>query len=156
MSTVTWLPDTFHHPLRADVDGVHHIRPIAASDVDLDMIAVMGSRERLFSIYGESWGWPPAGMTREQDEEDLARHADEMQTNESFNYAVFDAEETRLLGCLYIDQPDDEAHDAVVSWWLVDDMVGSELEAAFEVFAPRWLRESWPFRSIRFGVWSGE
>lgn len=153
---MTWLAEDFTHPQRAEIDAEHHIRPIAAADVDLDMVAVMGSRERLFSIYGSSWGWPPATMTREQDLEDLIHHVDEMQTNESFNYAVFDADETRLLGCLYIDQPDDDQHDAVVSWWVVDEMVGSELEVAFEVFVPRWLREDWPFENVRFGVWSGE
>ena len=42
----------------------HHLRPIRADDVDLDMVAVMGSRERLWSIYGEAWGWPPADDDR--------------------------------------------------------------------------------------------
>lgn len=153
---MTWLPDSFTHPERADIDAAHHIRPIAASDVDLDMEAVMGSRERLFSIYGESWGWPPATMTREQDVEDLIHHVDEMQTKESYNYAVFDREETRLLGCVYIDQPDDDEHDAVVSWWVVDDVVGTGLEAELDRFVPRWLEREWPFRNVRFGVWSGE
>jgi RimJ/RimL family protein N-acetyltransferase len=153
---VSWLPQTFRHPQRAEIDAHHHLRPIAAADVDLDMAAVMGSRDRLFSIYGQSWGWPPATMSREQDLEDIVHHVDEMETNESFNYAVFDADETRLLGCLYIDQPDDDAHDAVVSWWLVDDLIGSELEATIDAFVPAWLREHWPFTNIRFGVWSGE
>lgn len=153
---MSWLPDDFRHPQRAAIDAGHHIRPIAAADVDLDMVAVMGSRERLFSIYGQSWGWPPATMTREQDLDDLIHHVDEMQTHESFNYAIFDAEETRLLGCIYIDQPDDAEHDAVVSWWVVDDAVGTELEAAVDSFVPRWLQQEWPFRNVRFGVWSGE
>lgn len=153
---MTWLPEDFTHPQRAELDAAHHLRPIAAGDVDLDMTAVMGSRERLYSIYGEAWGWPPASMTRAQDLDDLIHHVEEMQTNESFNYAVFDAGETRLLGCLYIDQPDDAEHDAVVSWWVVDDLVGSELEQTLDAFVPRWLHEHWPFTRIRFGVWSGE
>ncbi len=153
---MTWLPESFTHPQRAEIDAQHHIRPIAGTDVDLDMIAVMGSRERLWSIYGESWGWPPATMTREQDLEDLLHHVEEMETRESFNYAVFDAAETRLLGCIYIDQPDDAQHDAVVSWWVVDEVVGSELEVAVNLFVPRWLDREWPFRNVRFGVWSGE
>ncbi len=66
----------------------------------------MGSRERLWSIYGDAWGWPPATMTHEQDREDLARHAAEMVTHESFNYALLDTDETALLGCVYIDPPE--------------------------------------------------
>ena len=98
-----WLPADFVHPTFVEVPFGHHLRPIRADDVDLDMVAVMGSRERLWSIYGEAWGWPPATMTAEQDREDLARHAAEMVTHESFNYALFDADETALLGCVYID-----------------------------------------------------
>ena len=48
----TWLPADFAHPTRVEVPFGHHLRPIRAEDVDLDMIAVMGSRERLWSIYG--------------------------------------------------------------------------------------------------------
>src|SRR3546814_2344598 len=83
----------------------------------------MGSRDRLFSIYGEAWGgWPPAAMTLEQDREDLAHHEREIAAHESFNYALLDAAETELLGCVYIDPPRDPDVDgeAVVSWWVVD------------------------------------
>ncbi|MGZ4640393.1 MAG: hypothetical protein ACXV2J_15195, partial [Actinomycetes bacterium] len=67
-----WLPADFVHPQRVELVTGHHLRPIRASDVDLDMPAVMGSQERLWSIYGEAWGWPPATMTHEQDRDDLA------------------------------------------------------------------------------------
>ena len=151
-----WLPDTFIHPVRVDIDSEHHIRPIAASDVDLDMVAVMGSQERLFSIYGQSWGWPPATMTREQDLKDLEHHVHEMQTRESYNYAIFGDDESQLLGCIYIDQPDDDQHDAVVSWWVIDDLVGTELDSTLESFVPSWLQKDWPYSNVRFGVWVGE
>ncbi len=74
----TWLPDGWAHPTRVELSTGHHLRPIRATDVDLDMLAVMGSRERLWSIYGEAWGWPPAHMTAEQDREDLAHHEAEI------------------------------------------------------------------------------
>src|SRR3712207_8863535 len=93
MSTDTWLPRDWDHPVRADLRTGHHLRPISADDTELDMPAVMGSRERLWAIYGEAWGWPPAGMTAEQDREDLQHHADEIARHESFNYALFDRSE---------------------------------------------------------------
>ena len=37
-------------------------------------------------------------MTREQDREDLARHEAEIAAHESFNYALFDDDETALQG----------------------------------------------------------
>lgn len=91
---MAWLPEEFVHPTKVALgDGHYHLRPIRASDVELDMPAVMGSRERLWSIYGQAWGWPPADMTAEQDRQDLARHEAEAERHEAFNYAVLDASE---------------------------------------------------------------
>lgn len=146
-----WLPDNYEAPGRVVVAGSsHHLRQISSDDTELDMIAVMGSRERLWSIYGQAWGWPPSTMTADQDRADLQRHADEMARNESFNYALFDAAETALLGCVYIDPPERVGADAEISWWVVDDLVGSDLERAFDDFVPRWIAEDWPLTDPRF------
>jgi hypothetical protein len=42
-------------------------------------------------------------MTVDQDREDLAHHEAEVEQHTSFNYALFDADEAALLGCVYID-----------------------------------------------------
>jgi hypothetical protein len=145
MTKPPWLPDGWRHPVRVDLPTGHHLRPIRAADVDLDMRAVMGSQERLWSIYGQAWGWPPATMTAEQDREDLARHEAEIEAHESFNYALFDAGETELLGCVYIDPPEKQGADAEVSWWVVDWLVGGPIEAALDELVPAWLAADWPF-----------
>ncbi|WP_037675105.1 GNAT family N-acetyltransferase [Streptomyces griseus] len=146
---MTWLPADFVHPVRVPVGGAHHLRPIAASDTDLDHPAVMGSRDRLWSIYGEAWGWPPATMTYEQDREDLAHHEREIEEHKSFNYALFDDAETALLGCVYIDPPQKAGADAEISWWVVDEQVGTDLERQLDALVPRWIAEVWPFRTPR-------
>ncbi len=146
---MSWLPSTFVHPLRAEPASGDHLRPIRAADVDIDYPAVMGSRERLWSIFGEAWGWPPVTMTYEQDRADLARHEAEIASHESFNYALFDAAETALLGCVYIDPPERAGADAEISWWVVDELVGTDRERALDLFVPRWIDESWPFRQPR-------
>jgi hypothetical protein len=148
-----WLPDGFVHPERVELPTGHHLRPIRESDVEVDYPAVTGSRERLWAKYGETWGWPPAGMSHDADRADLARHEAEIAAHEAFNYAVLDAEETELLGCVYVDPPDDRSPPgtgAVVSWWVVDREVGGELEAALDRFVPDWLAEAWGFRSIHY------
>jgi hypothetical protein len=89
-------------------------------------------------------------MTHEQDREDLARHEREIEAHESFNYALFDEGETELLGCVYIDPPEKAGADAEVSWWVVDRLVGSEVEKALDELVPRWLGQDWPFRSPRY------
>jgi hypothetical protein len=150
---MTWLPAGFAHPERVELPTGHHLRPIRAADVDIDYPAVMGSRERLWAKYGDAWGWPPATMSRDADRVDLAHHEAEIAAHETFNYAILDAEETELLGCVYIDPPGDRAPagaDALVSWWVVDDAVGSELDAAVAELLPRWLRETWGFQAPHY------
>jgi hypothetical protein len=143
-----WLPADFEHPVRVELRCGAVLRPIRAEDVEIDYPAVMGSRVRLWEKYGESWGWPPAHMTLEQDREDLAHHEREIAAHESFNYAVLEADESALLGCIYIDPPEDgEDCDARVSWWVVDDRVGSPLEHELDEFVPRWVATAWPFSS---------
>jgi hypothetical protein len=145
-----WLPPSFVAPDRVDLPTGHHLRPIRGSDIDLDYPAVMGSRERLWEIFGAAWGWPPETMTREQDLTDLIRHADEMVANQSFNFAIFDRDETALLGCIYVDPPEKAGADADISWWVVDAELGGELEASLRVEVPRWIVTAWPFVAPRF------
>lgn len=114
------------------------------------MVAVMGSQARLWSIFGEAWGWPPTTLTAEQDGDDLARHAAEMIANDSFNYASFDERETVLLGCVYIDPPEKHGADAELCWWVIDDLVGTGLEAALDQFVPAWIDDDRPFEEPRF------
>lgn len=146
-----WIADGFTHPERVELPTGHHLRPIRADDVDLDLPAVMGSRDRLWARYGEAWGWPPATMTREQDREDLAHHEQEIADHVTFNYAVLDEGETELLGCVYLDPPDDRSRpgaEVVTSWWVVDAHAGGELEAALDAFVPTWLAEAWGFTEL--------
>jgi hypothetical protein len=150
---MTWLPDGFVHPERVELATGHHLRPIRESDVDIDYPAVMGSRASLWAKYGTAWGWPPETMSHEADRRDLARHEAEIAADQTFNYAILDAGETELLGCVYIDPPEADSPpgaDALVSWWLVDRVAGSELEAAVDELVPRWLRATWGFSAPHF------
>ncbi len=150
---MAWLAPAFAHPERLDLPTGEHLRPIREADVDIDHPAVMGSRERLWAKYGAAWGWPSATMSHAEDRQDLARHEAEIAAGETFNYAILDEPETALLGCVYIDPPD--AHspagiDALVSWWVVDDAVGTDLERALDDVVPRWLRDVWGFEAVQY------
>jgi hypothetical protein len=150
VTVMAWLPDDFTHPTMVPVLDGYHLRPIRESDTEIDYPAVMGSRERLWAQYGEAWSWPPADMTVEADRADLARHEREIEAHESFNYALLDLRETALFGCVYIDPPERAGADAEISWWVVDDKVGTQLEAAMDVVVPRWVERVWPFEKPRF------
>ena len=146
-----WLPPEFRHPERVELECGAHLRPIRGSDVEIDHPAVMGSRERLWAKYGETWGWPPAKMTLEEDREDLERHEREIEAHETFNYAILDAAESRLLGCIYLDPPGAGAScDVIVSWWVVDECVGSPLDTELDRFVAEWVTSTWPFSRPSF------
>lgn len=146
-----WLPTGFAHPVRAGLPGGFHLRPIRADDVEIDFPAVMGSRERLWAKYGAAWGWPPATMTVEQDRDELLRHEREIEAHETFNYAVLNADESALLGCVYLDPPrPGDAGDVQVVWWVIDAHAGGQLERDLDAFLPCWLTEAWPFERPEF------
>jgi hypothetical protein len=150
---VNWLVEGFAHPQRVELPTGHHLRPIREDDVEIDYPAVMSSRERLWQRYGGPWGWPPAAMTYDQDRHDLARHEAEARAQEAFNYAVLDGPESLLLGCVYIDPPEGNSPpgtDAVVSWWLVDDMAGSDLDRLLRTFVPEWVTQTWGSARVQY------
>ncbi|NEC91884.1 GNAT family N-acetyltransferase [Streptomyces sp. SID12501] len=147
---MTWLPPDFAHPLHVDVPGGFHLRPIRGADADLDHPTVMGSRERLWSIFGEAWGWPADTITYEANLADLERHAAEADAHESFNYVLLNDDETVELGCVYIDPPEKAGADAEISWWVVDSAVGGAVEQALDALVPQWIADDWPFVKPRY------
>lgn len=149
----TWLPVDFVHPRRVQFNREIYLRPIRAEDVDIDLVAVRENRDMLWAQYGEAWGWPPEQLSRESDVEDLARHAEEAERHESFNYAILSGEEgspgQRLLGCVYVDPPevphdDGSPCEAEVSWWCVAD-APEALADGLGAFVRAWIAAEWPF-----------
>ena len=50
-----WIPREFDYPQPLDLPTGHHLRPIRTADAQIDLPAVMGSRESLVAIYGHAW-----------------------------------------------------------------------------------------------------
>ncbi|WP_084104445.1 hypothetical protein [Demequina sp. NBRC 110056] len=154
--TTAWLPADFDHPLHIPLSDGVHLRPISADDLAIDMPAVMGNQPMLWAKYGAAWGWPPADMSAEADRSDLERHAREMVTHESFNYAILPASEDALYGCVYIDPLEGfGGADALagpvadVSFWVGADAPAG-LGARVTEFVPAWLAAEWPFVEVRY------
>jgi hypothetical protein len=151
--TGTWLPPTWEHPARVELPTGHHLRPLRATDVDLHMLAVTGSQERLWAIYGAAAGWPPENLDAERDREELLRLEVDMTRHRAFGYALFDLGETELLGCVHL-RPSRECRTAAdISWWVVDWLVDGPVERALDAFVPAWVGADWPFAHPRV-VWS--
>ncbi len=146
---MSFLPEGFLPP-----SGLEHerfrLRPITVDDTVKDYDAVMSSREHLWALFGQGWGWPPATMTLEEDRIDLARHQQEAERHESFNFAVMSRDDSRLLGCVYVDPPTKQGYDAEVFWWARQDELAGGLEAELDVVARAWVEREWPFQRVAF------
>lgn len=76
------------------------IRPLLATDVELDYAAVMESKE--FLRKWEQTGWPADNFTLAENLEDLQRAEDRHVNREAFTFTVLNPTETECLGCIYI------------------------------------------------------
>jgi hypothetical protein len=113
---------------------------LTVADVDEDFEAI---KERV-APDGTFQGAP--GLTLEQNLIDLGWHQKEFQLRRSFAYTVVAPDESRVLGCVYVD-PDDEA-DAQVRLWVRRDSFG--LDPELERAVREWIAREWPFTSVRW------
>ncbi|MBD2231101.1 GNAT family N-acetyltransferase [Phormidium tenue] len=144
---MAFLPESFEVPAVVET-ARFRLRSITIHDAFKDFDAVMSSRDHLWNRFGEIWGWPPEDLTIEQNIVDLGWHQKEFQLKSSFDYAVMSLDETRLLGCIYIDPPPQADVDADVWYWARQSELASGLEAELEAFLLPWLRDNWPFSTI--------
>ena len=146
---MAFLPGDFAPPA-----GLEHerfrLRPITVHDAVKDYDAVMTSRDHLWALFGEAWGWPPDTLTLEQDLIDLAWHQKEADLRRSFNFAVMSLDGSRLLGCVYVDPPEKAGADADVSFWVRADELHTGLEAELEAAVRAWIAADWPFATVRW------
>ena len=59
-------------------------------------------------------------------------------------------DETAILGCVYIDPPERAGSDGEVSWWMVDELVGGEMERALDTLVPQWIATDWKVQQPRY------
>jgi len=144
-----FLPRDFQPPAGLEHERFH-LRPIKIHDVVKDYDAVMTSRDHLWELFGEAWRWPPATLTLEEDLVDLAWHQKEGELKHSFNFAVMSRDESRLLGCVYVDPPTKAGFDAEVFWWARQDELANGLEEAIGDAARAWIGAWWPFERVAF------
>jgi hypothetical protein len=124
------------------------IRPLTIHDVVKDYDAVVTSREHLRATL--PWDWPRDDLSLEQDLIDLAWHQKEFQIASSFAYTVVSPDETRVLGCIYIDAAGKAGYDVGVIFWVRADELDTGLEQALEATIRRWLAADWPFTTVGY------
>ncbi len=144
---MSFLPQEFQVPAIVET-ARFRMRSITIQDAFKDYDAVMSSRVHLWGRFGRIWGWPAEDMTIEQNIVDLGWHQKEFQLGSSFDYAVMSLDEKRLLGCVYVDPPQEAGTDADVWFWARQSELEGGLESELQSFLVPWLAENWPFRSV--------
>ena len=80
---------------------------------------------------------------------DLGWHQREFQLRRSFAYTIVAPDESRVLGCAYIDPS--ETHDARVWMWLRSQAWEEGLDPLVEAVLRDWVEREWPFENVDWG-----
>jgi hypothetical protein len=135
------------------------IRPLLATDVELDFAAVMESKE--FLRKWEQSSWPEDDFTLADNLEDLERHEREHINRESFTFTVMNPTETECLGCIYIfprtarwlsqaettpiGKSDWANYEAVILFWIRQSRLTEGVDRKLlDVLRP-WFEQRWTF-----------
>jgi hypothetical protein len=92
---------------------------------------------------------PPFVPTVAENLVDLGWHQKEFQLRRSFAYTIVAPDESRVLGCAYIDPS--ETHDACVWMWVRRDAWEDGLDPLVERALHDWLERDWPFGTVDWG-----
>lgn len=119
------------------------VRPLLASDADMDYEAVMESADLIHaSLLSDAW--PTSSFTLEEDREQLARKERLFERRRSFTYAVLSPDESAVLGSVYIN-PGVGGPDAAVFMWVRRSAYERGLDAELERFVRDWIDRDWCF-----------
>jgi hypothetical protein len=135
------------------------LRPILASDAELDHEAVMESREYLRKW--EQSSWPEDDFTVEANREDLVKLQQRHEDGESFTYTVTNLDQSECLGCVYVISPESKwlsvadvtavdadqwsACDAVILFWVRNSRLAQGMDRSLLDSLRTWLEQEWDF-----------
>ena len=92
---------------------------------------------------------PPFVETVAENLVDLGWHQKEFEPRRSFAYTIVEPDESRVLGCAYVDPSD--THDARVWMWVRRDAYEDGLDPVVEAALREWLERDWPFQRVDWG-----
>lgn len=125
--------------------NTYRLRMLSVEDLDKDYEAVMSSVEHVRDVWPGS-GWP-AGLTLAQNLSDLERHQREFLDRIAFAYTVVELDESRVIGCLYINPTSKRGYDAEVYLWARESELENGLDERLYRDVKRWLSTHWPFEN---------
>jgi RimJ/RimL family protein N-acetyltransferase len=147
MSTNRFVLDDFEIPASLETDRFR-LRMLSVDDVKKDYEAVIESRELLHTMFGGPR--PKPGFTLEENLADLERHQQEFLSRKAFAYTVVSLDETRVLGCVYINPPETTDSDAVVVMWVRQTEYDKGLDEILFNKVRNWISSGWPFKKVDY------
>ena len=136
------VPDDFVVPA-----GLEHerfrLRMLTVDDVVKDFDAICNRVDH------EGSPRPPFVESVAENLIDLGWHQREFQLRRSFAYTIVAPDESRVLGCAYIDPS--ETHDARVWMWLRSQAWEEGLDPLVEAVLRDWVEREWPFENVDWG-----
>ena len=147
-STYPFVPADFEIPSVLETES-YRLRMLTINDLVKDFDAVISSSEKLKEIWPDST-WP-LGLTLEENLIDLGWHQREFTKRRSFAYTVVALDETKVLGCVYINPTIKKDHDAEIYLWARTsehkaDLTDEQLMTTVE----NWVAQEWPFLKPAF------
>lgn len=134
------------------------LRPLTPAVVDKDYEALMSSADLLHAMFGRDW--PSADFSREENLRDLMEHEQEFESRVAFAYTVLTPDQTRCLGCVYINPPRGFTVDARVYMWVRQSAYEQGLDQVLFQTVKAWIDEAWPFTNVSYpgrnttGAWT--
>ena len=146
-SSTPFVPRDFVVPERLDT-AEFRLRTLTIRDVVQDYDAVTSSATHLRTIWPDgSW---PEGLTLEQNLIDLGWHQKEFQRRSSFAYTVVTPDESRVVGCVYLNPTRKRGFDAEVFLWARQSELANGLEQRLYTVVKDWIAQDWPLRAVAF------
>ena len=147
MSTNQFVPDDFEIPSKLETEQFR-LRMLSIEYVKKDYEAVMESQNLLHTMFGGPW--PRPGFTLEENLADLKRHQQEFLNREAFAYTVISLDESRVLGCVYINPSKKSNFNAVVHMWVRQTEYDKGLDDILFNTVRDWISTTWPFKNVDY------
>ncbi len=122
------------------------VRPITIADAEKDYEAVMESIEIIHASFLDD-SWPTESFTLDENRRDLAAKEKKFARRHSFTYTVVSPDESRVLGCVYINKGI-RGPDAAVFMWVRRSAQNAGMDPLLEAAVRNWMERDWPFERV--------
>ena len=147
-SSYPFVPSEFTIPSTLETKN-YRLRMLTVHDLVKDFDAVISSSDKLREVWPAS-DWP-LGLTLEENLVDLGWHQREFTSRRSFAFTVVTPDETRVLGCVYINPTRKKNYDAEIYLWTrTSEKATDPTDEQLMTTVENWVAQEWPFVSPAF------